>query len=98
MGAKSKFPQILTLDTYGLMDFYGQLHKGMTIVRRSYVIGHKYICCYRKMILTTHSLSYPKSSVAIAYKNQKYHLPILLDIPSQDRTASGQIPKIINET
>ena len=43
LGAKSKFPQILTLDTYGLMDLSWQLHKGMTIVCRSYVIGHKFI-------------------------------------------------------
>ena len=43
MGAKSKFPEILTLDTYGLMDLSWQLHKGMTIVCRSYVIGNKFI-------------------------------------------------------
>ena len=64
MGAKSKFLQILTLDTYydeasgwyipniyqpfvsllyGLMDLSWQLHKVMTIVCRSYVIGHKFI-------------------------------------------------------
>ena len=43
LGAESEFQQILTLDTYGLTDLSGQLHKGMTIVRRSYVIGHKFI-------------------------------------------------------
>ena len=30
-------------ETYGLMDLSSQLHKGMTIVCRSYVIGHKFI-------------------------------------------------------
>ena len=43
MGAKSKFPEILTLDTFGLMDLSWQLNKGMTMVCRSYVIGHKFI-------------------------------------------------------
>ena len=46
MGAESKFPQILTLDTYGLMDLSWQLfdhYKGMKIVSGSYVIGHKFI-------------------------------------------------------
>ena len=43
LGAKSNFPLILSLDTYGLMDLSWQLHKGMTIVCRSYAIGHKFI-------------------------------------------------------
>ena len=38
----SQFLQILTLDSYGLMDLSWQLHKGMTIVCRSYVIGYCY--------------------------------------------------------
>ena len=43
LGGKSKFLQILTLDTYSLMDLSLRLHKGMTIVCRSYVIGYKSI-------------------------------------------------------